>query len=83
MVRPILDSMTKDIDHTALRDLSLESGQKFTPGRAIVGEIEGFGNFRLSGVKEGAELGKVYTEFAVVVLSLDRGSIRYRRIVLE
>ena len=82
MVRAVFDPVAQNIDHAALGDLALQPRQELPSGRAIVVEIEGFGNFRLSGVKKGAELGKV-TRIRGRSPQLDRGSIRYRRIVLE
>ena len=52
MVRPVLDAVAQHVDHAALRDLALQPGEELPPGRAVVGEIEGFGNFRLRGVQK-------------------------------
>lgn len=64
----MLHAVAQDVDYTPLADLSLQAGQKFSPHRAVLVEIEGLGRFRLRGLQEGSELYQVHGVFAVVVV---------------
>src|SRR5215831_9258500 len=72
MMGAVLHAMSKHVDHAALGDLTLHAGEELAASWTVVIEIERLGDLRLCGVQEGAELRKVYTELAVVVLGLAR-----------
>ena len=72
-VRAVLEAVAQHFHDAALRDLALQSGEEAASSRAILGEVQRFGDAGLGRAEEGAELGEIHAVFALVVAGVAAG----------
>ncbi len=70
MVRPVIYALAQHVDGSALADFPLQPGQELAPGRAVLAQIQRYGNVGLGGMQECGKLGQVHAVLPVVVLGV-------------
>ena len=75
-MRPVPDAIAKHVDGPSFGDLSLQTGKELAPRRAVLIEVQRFGNPGLRFSQECGKLNKVYAVLAVIILRISLGPAR-------